>query len=248
MSDQTRQYIFNKEFLVTSADVDFEGKVHVSAFVNFLIQSAWQHAEHLGWGVDEMNEHNLAWILSSLQLKIIDYPKWRQTIRCETWPKGVDRLFYLRDFKIFDSDNNLLATGTSNWILIDIERRRPKLHKLDDEAIRKNANLHAIEEKIASIKFDGEMDSTYDYMVRYSDIDINKHLTTTRYIDLMFDTYRPMQISKNRPSEITLNFIKEVTFDEHITMVKGNLVNNTTKFQLISEKHEKPCFKAELKF
>lgn len=248
MSTLERKHIFNKEFLVTSADVDFEAKIKISALSNFLIQAAWRHAEHLGWGVDEMNEHNLAWILSSFQIKISDYPKWRQTIRIETWPKGIDRLFYLRDFKVFDSDNNLLATGTSNWILIDIERRRPKLHNLDDEAITKNTNRHAIEEKIGSIMFDGEMGSTYDYIVRYSDIDINNHLTTTRYIDLMFDTYTPEQINKNRPKEITINFVKEITFAEHITMVRSIMSHNSTKFQLISEKQEKPCFKAELKY
>lgn len=248
MSTQTKQFVFNKEFLVTSADVDFEGNVHISALANFLIQAAWRHAEHLGWGVDEMTEHNLAWILSSMKIKIKNYPRWRQTIRIETWPKGIERLFYLRDFVIYDSENNILGTGTSNWILIDIERRRPKLHNLNDEAIQQNKGKHAIEEKITGIQFEGEIDLDTDYNVKYTDIDINQHLTTTRYIDLMFDTYTPEQIALNRLTDITINFIKEITFAEKIKMVRSKPAGNSVKFKLISEKQEKPCFLAELKY
>lgn len=248
MSETERQYIFHKEFLVTSADVDFEGKAKVSALTNFLIQAAWRHAEHLGWGVDDLHKHNLAWVLSSMKIKILGYPEWRSKIKIETWPKGIDRLFYMRDFKVFDENGNILALGTSNWILIDIERRRPKVHKLDDEAILKNQGRHAIEEKIGAVNFDGQLDSTYDYITRYSDIDINQHLTTTRYVDIMFDGYPPEYIGKNRPKGITVNFIKEVKFGQRVTMFRSTGKDNAVKFQLLTEDQEKPCFKAELVF
>lgn len=249
MHSDKRQYVFNKDFLITSADVDFEGKTKVSSLTNILIQAAWQHAEQLGWGVDDLAKHNLAWVLSSIRIKIFDYPTWRQTIQCETWPKGISRLFYLRDFNIYDSDNKLLASATSNWILIDIERRRPKLHNLDDEAIKKNSGKHAIEEEITPVKFDGEIESSYEYTVKYSDIDINQHLTTTRYIDIMFDTFSPEQIGNCRAREVKLSFLKEVTYAQNIRMQRHGLCNdNGVKFQLISEKQEKPCFLAELLF
>lgn len=248
MSDSERKFILHKEFLVTSACVDFEGKVKVSALTNFLIQAAWQHAEQLGWGVDDLRKQNLAWVLSSLKIKILSYPEWKSKIKIDTWPKGVDRLFYLRDFKVSDDKGKVFALGTSNWILIDIEKRRPKVHQPDDEAIQRNKEVHAIKEKIEALSFDAQIDSTNDYVVRYSDIDINHHLTTTRYVDLMFDSYSPEFIRNNRPKEITLNFIKEVKFGQKVTMTRGKLQGKHVKFQLLTEEQEKPCFKANLVF
>ncbi len=247
MAQTNEPYILNKKFTITSADADFSGNLKISALTNFFIQAAWQHAEQLGWGVDELAKHNLAWVLSSMRIKINSYPEWRDTVLCETWPKGMERLFYLRDFIIYNKDNNIVASATSNWMLIDISRRRPKLFKLDDKAITHNKDKHAIDEKIAPVNFDKEVEQENLYKIKYSDIDINKHLTTTRYIDLIFDSYSPDEMKFKRPIDITLNFTKEITFGESVRIFRSTQENNKVKFQMISP-GEKVSFKADINF
>jgi medium-chain acyl-[acyl-carrier-protein] hydrolase len=243
-----KQYKISCQYLVSSADVDFEGILRVSSLINFLIQSAWQHAEHLGWGVDALLKRNLAWVLSGFTLEIKHYPKWKETITVETWPKGVNRLFYMRDFYIRNSSGELLGKATTNWLLIDIDKRRPKLIDIDDVILHLNTMPHAIEEFVPVINFEGTTENTTDYQVRYSNVDVNQHLTTTGYIDFIFDTFDPTYISKNRPVSISVNFLKEVKFGANLKMHRKKPNEHTFLFQLEKTDEEKPLFRAELFF
>lgn len=247
MTDK-KVYKMSRDYLVTSADVDFEGVIRVSALVNFLIQSAWQHAEHLGWGVDALHKKNLSWVLSGFILEINNYAKWKETITIETWPKGVNRLFYMRDFYIRNSAGELIGKATTNWLLIDIDKRRPKLVDIDDVILHLNNMPHAIEDVVPAINFEGVPEQTTDYQVRYSNVDVNQHLTTTGYIDFVFDTFEPAFISKQRPVWISINFIREVKFGANLKMHRKNSDENTFQFQLEKSDEAKPLFRAELRF
>lgn len=248
MDIDLQNQVIQRKFLVTSADVDFEGKLRVSSLVNFLIQSAWQHAELLGWGVQVLADENLAWILSSIKLEIKSYAQWKDEITVETWPKGLHRLFYLRDFVIYDSSCNVLAKGTSNWLLIDIEKRRPKMYKAEYFDSLPLKDKHALTESIPVLEFDKGEHEVTPYVVRYSNIDINRHLTTTGYLDFVFDTFDPQFISQNRPKLVTANFLKEVLYGENVVMLKSDKSAHIKQFQLETKESEKPCFRCELEF
>jgi medium-chain acyl-[acyl-carrier-protein] hydrolase len=243
-----KEYIIRRNFLITSADVDFEGVLRISSLTNFLIQSAWQHAEILGWGVNDLMKKNLAWVLSGFKIELLSYPVWKQTITVETWPKGINRLFYLRDFNISDEQGNVFAKATSNWLLIDIDKRRPKLIEIDNEVFHMNPDRHAIKDFVPVLNFTGEAESTTPYQVRYSNVDINQHLTTTGYLDFVFDTYNPDFISKSRPKTVIANFIKEVKFGAQINMLRNKLSESQHLFQLEASDSTNAYFRAELTY
>ena len=248
MSSDNKELIIRKDFLITSADVDFEGTLKFSALANFLIQSAWQHAEHLGWGVNDLLEKNLAWVLSGFKIEILAYPHWKENIIVETWPKGINRLFYLRDYFVYNESGVLIAKATTNWLLIDIERRRPKLIEIDNTIFRSNTNRHAINEYVPDLEFPGGSAEVTPYQVRYSNIDINQHLTTTGYLDFVFDTYSPDFISGNRPKTVVANFIKEIKFGMEVNMLRNNTDEKSHKFQLEPSDKKTVYFRAMLEF
>ncbi len=248
MTDKKPEIQQTKEYLITSADVDFEGKIRMSALVNFMIQSAWHHAEHLGWGVNDLHANNMAWVLSGIKVELSSYPEWKEKITVETWPKGLNRLFYLRDFLIYNEKKEIIGKATSNWLTIDIDKRRPRMHLLTNiEEITAN-NKHAIKEYIPSLKFEGDADKKTEFIVRYSNIDINQHLTTTGYIDFIFDTFSPEYISSNRPKSLTANFLHEVGFGSHVNMLTKNISEDKKSFQLDLVDGDKPLFRGEMEF
>jgi acyl-ACP thioesterase len=237
------------KYLVTSADVDFEEKIHVSALINFLIQSAWRHAETLGWGVNILKEHNLSWVLSGMKLEVFDYPKWKEELIVETWPKGVHRLFYLRDYIVYDKNFKTVAKATSNWLMIDVNKRRPKLKLPDNLNEVISENKHAISELVPTINIKGELNHDKAYEVLYTHIDVNQHLTTTGYIHFVMNTFDPEFISGNRPKKITINFHKEILFGSKLKMSYSSLKEGLMTFNLFDlENKSKPCFTCELMF
>ena len=246
--EETFPYQFKQKFLVSSADVDFQQELRFSSLTNYLIQIAWRHAEQLKWGVDDLHKHNLVWVLMGVKIQLVQTPKWRETITIETWPKGINRLFYLRDFKIYNSNQQIIGRATSNWLLIDIEKRRPKLHHLDSKVFEKNFNNHAIEELIPFLKAEIKTDQILEYIVRYSDVDLNHHLTTTRYIDWIFDTHSLAELKHRKPKELTVNFSKEIIYGQTINMHRSKIEENTEQFQLVSEDGNTIFFRAELRY
>ena len=248
MTDQKIETKQTREYLITSADVDFEGKIRMSALVNFMIQSAWHHAEHLGWGVNELHANNMVWVLSGIKVELSSYPEWKEKITVETWPKGLNRLFYLRDFLIYNEKNEIIGKATSNWLMIDIDKRRPKKHLLSNLDEITSNDKHAIQDYIPSLKFDGETDRITEFEIRYSNIDINQHLTTTGYIDFVFDTFTPKFMSRNRPKSITANFLHEVRFGTKVKMLTKTMSADKKTFQLEPVEGGKPFFRGELEF
>jgi medium-chain acyl-[acyl-carrier-protein] hydrolase len=243
------QYQLRENFRISSADADFQRKLKVSSLLNMLIQIAWKHAEEMGYGVDSMNQSGLAWMLSRMHLKIITLPLWSDNIKISTWPKGIRKLFYLRDFIGFDLAGNQLIAATSEWLMIDINSRRPKLKDPENPAFRVNENRHAIDSAVAVIDpsdFDTE---TYIHRARYSDIDLNKHLTATRYIDMMFDCFDLGFLEKNSCKELILNFMHEITFAESFTIQKHSLQSeNVYQFEFSSHDRKSIYFRGQLTF
>jgi medium-chain acyl-[acyl-carrier-protein] hydrolase len=246
--EPTLHYQIRQDFLVSSADVDFQQKLRLSSLTNFLIQVAWRHAEHLGWGTDDLHKHNLVWVLSGMQIELDKYPVWRDSINIETWPKGINRLYYLRDFLIRNQQGDVIGRATSNWLLIDIERRRPRQHDLNNEVFRHNLTRNALEELIAPSPFQGKVEKELPLSPRFSDIDLNHHLTTTRYVDWMFDTFSPDDIAQERAKGILLNFNKEVVYDQQVVMQRSEKAGNKIYFQLIDSKRPKAIFNATLTY
>jgi acyl-ACP thioesterase len=236
---------FVQTHMVTSADVDFHQKLRWSSLTNMLIQVAANHAELLEWGVD-LIKYNLVWVLSGMQIQLDEYPKWNEEVLIKTWTKGINRLFYLRDFIISNAEGKQIGRATSNWLLIDIDKRRPKLHDINSEVFKQNLDKHAIKDFVPKLAFTAKGEVETDFRVRFSDIDLNKHLTTTRYIDWVFDSYQLSQLIERMPRQLTLNFIKEVIFDEKIKMYRSKVSDNTDQFQLFPTESEKPSFLAEL--
>jgi medium-chain acyl-[acyl-carrier-protein] hydrolase len=243
------KYILEEEFLVTSADTDFTLNLRVSSLVNMFIQIAWHHAEELGFGIKYLHQNNLAWVLSKLHLKIYSLPQWNDPIRLITWPKGIHRLFYLRDLEVFNKSGQLIACATSEWLLIDIKTKRPKLQGPDEEIFNKNRDKHAIEaltENLDPLKGDK---NNFLLKAAYSDIDLNQHLTTTRYVDWMFDTFDMGFHKKHKCSSIILNFIREIPDGIDVSVNRiSNFDKNCHDFEFIKNEDGQILFLGRLLF
>ena len=207
--------IQHSKLSVTSADVDIHSRLRLGSLVSMLIQAAILNADNLGFDHQKMLKHNHFWVLNRLTLKIQKTLRWYDEIEVSTWPKGIKKLFYLRDFEV-KTQKDIVAKGTSSWLAINPISKRPgKVEYRDTEYFERLKNKHAIAEfphKVDPIN-DGEASQLTP---RYFDFDMNKHVTSSRYIDWMMDSLS-MEFHKNHyPKELSINFLKEVLPDESV--------------------------------
>ena len=192
--------------------------------MNLAQEAAGQHAVYLGFGYDDLIVSNTAWILSRLNIKFLDTPLWRDEITLTTWHKGLNRLFYIRDFVLTDKDGKERVKATTSWLVMNLENRRlvrdPKLVDMDgictDDAIETPAD---------KVQMPKDVEAVYvmDHRVSYSDVDTNGHTNNAMYMQWAMDTVE-YEIASTRPvKEVTINFNHETKAGDIVSLYRTSV-------------------------
>ena len=124
----------SKTFHIAFRDVDLQGNLRLSALVDFMQEISGEHARLLGFdysGDDASNQDKIFWIVSRAKMHMEVYPKWLDTIRIETYPDGADKLFAIRRFDIFNTDDALIVYIVGYYIFLYFETHRPvRIHSV----------------------------------------------------------------------------------------------------------------------
>lgn len=239
--------ILLNSFKITSADTDLKGRIRLGALINLLIQSAINSADSLGFGFNGLQEQRLFWVLSRLTLEIHKTINWYDEVIVETWPKDLDKILYIRDFIIRDKKGTVLAKATSGWLAIDIIKKRPKIiDGLHSEIFHHLKDKHAIAEFPAKL-FPVKEGDHFKNTVQFFDVDLNKHVTSTRYIDWMMNSFPFEFHEKNYPKGLSINYLKETMPNETIKIIR-NSKDNTYFFEGSNETNEVSAFRGKIDF
>lgn len=214
--------IWEESFKIHTYDADFNNKVKISSIFNYMQESATNHADHLRVGHKDLLEKDLFWVLSRVKIEISNFPNQGEEIRLETWPKGIDKLFALRDFYIYNSENKVIGRATTAWLMVDTKRMRPQRPKFFVERIPSFKNEHALLEVPGKILEAEEKIFISDKKVKYTDIDINRHMNNVKYIELIIDSFPQDIFKKSRIESMQVNFLSEAKFGDKIKVFNGN--------------------------
>jgi len=240
--------VLTTRFSVTSADTDMYTRLRPGAMLNFLIQAAIQSADYLGFGFRGLRKHQLFWVLSRLTLEIYRPLKGYEEVEVETWAKDVEKLIYLRDFIVRDGNRQVVARSTSGWLAIDLKTRRPKkLEGVEAEIFERLRDRHSLEyhpEKVGSTQ-GGELFTIHP---AYFDFDLNKHVTSTRYLDWMMDTWSFDFHREHYPTLISINYMKETRPGEQVQLYRQQLSEKEYLFEGVHAHTGKDSFRARIVF
>lgn len=180
--------------------VDFTGHIFLGVLGNHLLNAAGKHSSSRGWGIGALNETRHTWVLSRLSIEFNEVPRQYETIHVKTWVESVMRLFTNRNFAILRSDGSAYGFARSVWAMIDLETRRPcDLLTLYDGDITNY--VVSEEENVCPIAGHGRFKSIDPQLVRtidtyYSDVDINGHINSIKYIEHILDLFSQEEMSR----------------------------------------------------
>jgi medium-chain acyl-[acyl-carrier-protein] hydrolase len=230
MSEINMNLPWKDAFKIRTFDVDFKNSVKLSSVFNFMQESASNNAEQLKFGYDDLIKKGLFWVLSRAKIHKLKYPTLGDDIIIETWPKGTDKLFALRDFRIYDSGNEIIGRATTAWLLVDSKTVRP----IKPDILIGNIPQHNIEPaiietpgKITEIDTKAEV---AEEKIGYTDIDINQHVNNVRYIDFVLDSFRMDQFKEKQISTMQINFLSESKYEDKIKIFKGTTGSTENAF------------------
>jgi len=235
-------------FKITSADTDMFMRVRLGGLVNLLIQSAINSAESLGFGFKGLRKQQLYWVLSRMTVEIYQPLMWNHEVEVETWPKTIEGLLYLRDYIVRDKHQNIIARATSGWLAIDAETKKPKLlDGLEAEMFIYLSTKHALRELPEKLISTTE-GTAFQVQSGYYDFDLNMHVTSTRYIDWMMDTFHVDFHKKHYPKRLSVNFMKETLPGDSLSIIRDSENGSQYRFEGTNHSHKTVAFRGKIDF
>jgi acyl-ACP thioesterase len=215
------------QFHIESYLCDFTGKATIPVMVSFIFQAATAHANERGFGFDDLSKDNIAWVVSRIAIEMHEYPEHDQDITVETWVEDVSRFFTQRAIRFTDKDNRVIGYARTIWAAIDVATRRP----VDIPVWRPDLLAYIDKEwecpveKPAKIPPVNEVEPSMGYTVRYSDIDINKHMNSIKYIEHVLNTFDLNVFTDNVIRKFEIVYLEEGRFGDKLKIYKKAVEN-----------------------
>ena len=233
-----------KNFTVSSYECDQNLTLKVHCLFQWFSEIAWEHEKQLNLGFEDLNNTDYFWVLLGMNVKITKLPVWQQKVKLQTWPSGIERLYFSREFMLFDENDTLLAGATSSWLIYNRKTNRPIIPIGKEFEYKTNSN-RAVETIFAKLNPLNSCDTKYKVVANYTDIDMHKHVNNAVYIKWIENLMKDILLH-NRISEIKIQYIKEIKIDEEIEISEKR--KDKICIYEAAGKESKVCFRAEIKY
>ena len=238
------QSVWSDSYNVHWSDADAKGDASIISLFNYLQESAIRNAEHLGLGYDAALELKQIWVIVRMQLEVMRYPHWGETIEVRTWPRGVEGLYALRDYEILDGKGLLIAAAASRWIVLDTITRNPVPVNILEEVLHLCDPRKAIALPSTSRMPTGEFILLKKYIVQYSDLDKHNHVNNTRYVEWVVNAFPGNWLNSHEIGEFRIDYNGESYQDDEIAIYAEQPGEMNTWIKAVRIRDQKIIFKA----
>ncbi len=197
---------------------NYKGRLFIKTLCDLFNDVAEKQTEMLGVDVNTLNCQGMTWMLHRLHIQVFKMPHKEEEVWIETWPSGIDRLFALRDYRVLRPGGEVLLNATSEWMLIDLKRRRPlrqTAHVIEmstGHQIEKLELGHLLNEK----QLPESMKEFRQFTATFDNIDFNGHVTQASYMSWITNSL-PFEFLKNHIlTEVEIVYEHEIMPDSTV--------------------------------
>ena len=248
-------------FYVEPFHVDFTGRIFLGVLGNHLLNAAGNHSQKRGWGIGALNETKHTWVLSRLSIEMMEMPRQYEHCEVRTWVESVMKLFTNRNFAILRSDGTPLGYARSVWAMIDLETRKPcDLLTLYDGDILN----YVVPEDYSSPSGETEggfcpIEGHSRFRFRepklartidtyYSDVDINGHINSIKYIEHILDLFPRQRFEQQGIRRFEIAYKAEAYMRDKLSFYEQVIDEKETDIEVRKNEGEvvcqaKVCFK-----
>lgn len=222
-----------------SCDCDLAGAWRPGAMLLAMQEAGEAHSILLGAGRDDLLKHNLAWVLTRLEVDVERYPVIRDKISVETFHAPVRRWFFPRYFVMRDEAGRVFGRAASLWVLFDLTNRRMVRPENLPVLLPDNSDLPAPLGLPAPVT---EVSGLMTQEVRcpvYTDIDVNGHVNNAKYMDWCCNAIGIEALEKQELAHFAVNYDNEARPGDEVRTEFRRLGN---EFSYSGFKGDKRCF------
>lgn len=197
------------QFTVRASEIDYRGQATLPALISYMHEAAWENTVTLGISMYDLLKQDMTWVLQRMRVEMFRYPRHSDKVTVKTWASGRERIFMHRDFRIYNSERELLGQATSVWLVMDMVKRQlvslPELIT-SIEVVPTQEPLPFAKGRLPQLQ-----EAIYEQQipVRWHDIDLNRHVTNTRYLEWALDTMPLEALEQKQLHEVDIIFRAE---------------------------------------
>lgn len=209
------ELVLEKEYTVHTYETDARGLVKATALLNYLQDSAGEHAGRLGLGVLDLFKRNLTWVLSRYHVLLRRFPPMGARIVVTTWPSGKRGHFATRDFEVADGAGRPVLSATSSWMVLDLARKKT-VEVSSVVGPEYAVDRRALDDPFASLPVLAASDAEARFRVETAHLDWNRHVNNAIYIGWALEAVPPDVLLALRPADIEVSYKAEAVYGDEV--------------------------------
>ena len=229
--------------MIRHNECDAAGVLKLHHLLDYFQNAAAQHADTLRFGMEDMADAGLIWVLARIKLQIVKQPDLYDNFDLITYPTGVNRLFALRQYHMTVGGESAVR-ASSQWLMINKSNGRPvNPKKASSLPLPDNPDMEIFFNDIDKITIEDET-ACGSAVVGMGDVDLNRHLNNAVYGRWILDALGRLSATPVVPSikDVQINFLRAGLPGDQVSLygkwdgdgsftVSGTWANGETAFQ-----------------
>jgi acyl-CoA thioesterase FadM len=207
-------------FEVRAYEVGPSGAASPLVLCDYLQEAAGVHARALGVEFPPLASGPGTWVLARLRLHLERLPAHGETVGVETWPAAEDGLRAERDLVMSTADGRPVARATTEWLVLDLARRRPARLPPEVRALRLPDRPRALGPAPEPVPPPAP-EATASFAVRRSDLDRVGHANNVRFVEWALEAVPDALVSAHRLVGLDLRYRLEAVRGDAVRVEVG---------------------------
>lgn len=233
---------FEDSYVIRTHEIDNRQQLTVPALLMLMQEASMHNARKLQISLWDKEMGNLSWVILRKELNIIRMPSLGEKIKVVTYPAGFQKIFAYRDFWVLDEEDNVLATASSTWTLMNLTER--KINKIPDHILSLDTPQPVERLPLPQLKLEmsTSLAENYHYVIRHYDLDWNNHVNNIVLAKLMIQSAGKDLLNTRQMKKYTFHIKAECYLNDSLTILSSNEGNRC--FHQISGSDYKPIAKS----
>jgi len=225
------EMIKEKEYFIHYYDTDKRLRLSIISLMKFFEDLALLQSEDREIGLDYYEKNNLGWLLHQFEIRIKEYPKFKDKIVLRTIPLSFLRFYAHRIFEVYNDNDDIIISADTIWLFVDTKTRKPKT--VNEDMYRGYCVTPGKNEfqKLINPQPPEKIEFEKEFRIRFSDIDTNNHVNNVSYVSWALEALPIEILQKNEIELIRILFKKELQYG---MMIKSQAEVKTEEEKIIS--------------
>jgi medium-chain acyl-[acyl-carrier-protein] hydrolase len=202
---------YTHKYFLTAGECNPQQEMPLSLVLERVVEVSTEHANAWGVGYSQLKKDNQGWVLSRVTIEMTRYPKANEAYSVTTWIEDYNRRFSQRNMSIQDGNGNIIGYARTIWVVMNwATRESVDISKLS--YIRENVSGRPC--PIADQTHFRPIEATrkVEYQFQYTDTDVNRHVNSVRYAQLMMNLWDLKHYDEHFISRFEIAYKKECPF------------------------------------